>query len=135
MSCFSTVSSSLTCTMERNVPFDSSRPSLSPSALSPSLSVYLFSFSHIPPLFVLSPLNPPSLDSCVSSISHLYCFSFCFLARSFFSLFLSLSSAFSYFLHKLLFSPLRSSSFLLHLAGLCSPLYSSSSSAAASELS
>lgn len=78
--------------------------------------------------FVLSPLNTPSLDS-MCSVSHIFCY-FC-LSPARFSLFLS--SAFSYFLHKLSFLPLGPHSFSISLG--FAPRYSSSSSAAASELS
>ncbi len=119
MSHFSTVSSSLTCNME-SVQFDPSQRSLSPSAsVPPSHTFHLFcslTFKHsLTWLYMF----------CISHLCY-FCLS---LAR--FSLFLS--SAFSYFLHKLPFLPSgpHSSSISPGFA----PRYSSSSSAAASELS
>ena len=107
MSCFSTVSFSLTCNMERSVQFDPSRRSLS---FSLCLSV---SFSQIPPLLFSHLSNTPSLDS-IRSVSHIFVI--------FVSLFIVPLICFFLFPPQAAFPPLRSS-FFLHLARLCPPIF------------
>lgn len=121
MSCFSTVSSLLS-----HAPWKEMCRSIHRSTLylcltrSLPLCLSFFLLTHSTS-FVLSPLNAPSLDS-VCPAPHIFVsFLPLSLARSLcFSL--VLSSAFSYFLHRLFSLPLRSS-FFLHLTGLCPPIF------------